>query len=107
MRELERQIDWRLFEQRGAQPAKTLTSAERNARCRRPASHFKDAYVLEFLDLPAGHTEADLHRGLLRHSFARFLIELGRDFCFVGSRVSRCRWVARTSRSTCCSSIAA
>lgn len=28
------------------------------------ADLFKDAYALEFLDLPAVHTEADLHRGL-------------------------------------------
>jgi RecB family endonuclease NucS len=47
-------------------------------------SVFKDAYALEFLELPAGHTEADLHRGLLGQ-LRTFLIELGRDFCFVGS----------------------
>lgn len=45
---------------------------------------FRDAYVLEFLDLPERHTEADLHRALLRQ-LQDFLIELGRDFCFVGS----------------------
>ena len=47
-------------------------------------SVFKDSYLVEFLDLPAGHAEADLHRGLL-HRLKDFLIELGRDFCFVGS----------------------
>ena len=46
--------------------------------------YFKDAYWLEFLDLPPDHTEADLHRGLLGQ-LQTFLIELGRDFCFVGS----------------------
>jgi predicted nuclease of restriction endonuclease-like (RecB) superfamily len=45
---------------------------------------FRDAYVLEFLDLPEHHTEADLHWGLLRQ-LQDFLVELGRDFCFVGS----------------------
>jgi hypothetical protein len=35
--------------------------------------------TLEFLGLPAGHTEADLHRGLLAQ-LRNFLIELGRDF---------------------------
>jgi RecB family endonuclease NucS len=45
---------------------------------------FRDAYMVEFLDLPAGHAEADLHRGLLDR-LKEFLIELGRDFCFVGS----------------------
>ena len=47
-------------------------------------SIFKDAYVLEFLDLPADHVEADLHGGLIL-KLKDFLIELGRDFCFVGS----------------------
>ena len=41
-------------------------------------------YFVEFLNLQAGHTEADLHRGLLGQ-LRTFLIELGRDFCFVGS----------------------
>jgi hypothetical protein len=27
---------------------------------------FRDAYVVEFLDLPEGHREADLHKSLLR-----------------------------------------
>lgn len=40
--------------------------------------------MLEFLGLPAGHSEADLHAGLL-HRLRDFLVELGRDFCFVGS----------------------
>jgi predicted nuclease of restriction endonuclease-like (RecB) superfamily len=48
------------------------------------AGIFKDAYVVEFLNLPDEHSEADLHRGLLAWLKA-FLIELGRDFCFVGS----------------------
>ena len=46
---------------------------------------FKDAYAVEFLNLPVEHTEADLHRGLLGQLRA-FLIELGRDFCYVGSK---------------------
>ena len=47
-------------------------------------AEFKNAYNLEFLGLPAGHAEADLHRALLEN-LGRFLSELGRDFCFVGS----------------------
>jgi hypothetical protein len=39
---------------------------------------------VEFLGLPAAHAEADLHRGLVS-KLKEFLIELGRDFCFVGS----------------------
>jgi predicted nuclease of restriction endonuclease-like (RecB) superfamily len=44
----------------------------------------KDAYSLEFLSLPADHGERDLHAALLRY-LGRFIAELGRDFCFVGS----------------------
>jgi len=45
---------------------------------------FKNAYSLEFLELGDGHSEADLHGALLR-DLGRFITELGRDFCFVGS----------------------
>jgi hypothetical protein len=49
-------------------------------------SVFRDSYTLEFLGLPHAHTEAELHQGLL-NSLREFLIEMGRDFCFVGSEV--------------------
>jgi hypothetical protein len=45
---------------------------------------FKDLYVLDFLQLPVEHSEADLHSSLLRN-LSRFITELGRDFCFIGS----------------------
>jgi len=45
---------------------------------------FKNAYSLDFLALPDDHSEADLHGALLRN-LGRFITELGRDFCFVGS----------------------
>ncbi|MBX3215751.1 MAG: DUF1016 family protein [Labilithrix sp.] len=48
------------------------------------ADEFKNAYSLEFLGLSDGHSEADLHHALLRN-LGRFITELGRDFCFVGS----------------------
>ena len=44
----------------------------------------KNAYSLEFLSLQDHHSEADLHGALLR-SLGRFITDLGRDFCFVGS----------------------
>jgi hypothetical protein len=47
-------------------------------------SIFKDAYTVEFLGLPQDHTERDLHRGVLNR-IKDFLLELGRDFCFIGS----------------------
>jgi predicted nuclease of restriction endonuclease-like (RecB) superfamily len=45
----------------------------------------KNAYNVEFLALVDGHSEADLHDALIQH-LGRFLNELGRDFCFVGSK---------------------
>ena len=48
------------------------------------AAIFKDTYLLDFLELPSEHSESDLHRALVEQ-LKQFLIELGRDFCFVGS----------------------
>ncbi|SFU02101.1 PDDEXK nuclease domain-containing protein [Pseudomonas marincola] len=81
-RELERQFKAALFERSVTQPAK-VSAVLRHTH---PAALevFRDAYMVEFLDLPGGHAEADLHRGLLTR-LKDFLIELGRDFCFVGS----------------------
>jgi len=45
---------------------------------------FRDAYNVEFLGLPREHSENDLHRALLTR-MKDFLLELGRDFCFIGS----------------------
>ena len=46
---------------------------------------FKDTYLLDFLDLPEVHDESDLQRGLVAN-LKKFLLELGRDFCFVGEQ---------------------
>jgi predicted nuclease of restriction endonuclease-like (RecB) superfamily len=48
-------------------------------------SIFRDSYNLEFLGLPQVHAERDLHQALI-DKLKDFLIELGRDFCFVGSQ---------------------
>lgn len=81
-RELDRQIKAALFERVVLNPPKVAASL----RQIHPASQttFKDAYILEFLGLPQEHSEADLHAALLRN-LSRFITELGRDFCFVGS----------------------
>ena len=80
--ELARQIEARAFERSVHTPVK-LSAALRELH---PTSNqnFKDSYALEFLELDANHSEADLHRALLR-DLGRFLTELGRDFCFIGS----------------------
>lgn len=46
-------------------------------------SLFKDSYLVEFLNLPEQHSERDLQHGLIR-DLKKFLMELGRDFCFIG-----------------------
>jgi predicted nuclease of restriction endonuclease-like (RecB) superfamily len=82
-RELERQLKGALFERTVLSKPKlspVLTELHPDA-----ASVFKDSYLLEFLDLPPDHSEADLQRGLVEQ-LRKFLIELGRDFCFVGSQ---------------------
>jgi predicted nuclease of restriction endonuclease-like (RecB) superfamily len=81
-RQLERQFKAALFEHAVLNPPKV--SALTRQIHPQAASVFKDSYVLEFLDLPQDHAEIDLHRGLLLR-LKDFLIELGRDFCFVGS----------------------
>lgn len=81
-RELERQFKSALFERSVTQPAK-VSAALRQSHPE-ALSVFRDAYMVEFLGLPEGHAEADLHHGPLQR-LRDFLIELGRDFCFVGS----------------------
>lgn len=83
-RELERQFKTALFERTVLKPTKVsplVTQTHPQA-----LQVFKDAYMVEFLGLAEGHSEADLHQGLLTQ-LRTFLTELGRDFCFVGSEV--------------------
>ena len=82
-RELERQFRQALFERAVLNPPKVAPVA-RQMHGGDIAEVFKDAYFVEFLGLPAAHSEADLHQGLLVR-LRDFLIELGRDFCFIGS----------------------
>ncbi len=84
VRELARQIDSALFERAVLNPPKVSTAL----RQLHPGAEgvFRDAYLVEFLDLPDGHEEADLHKSLLAN-LRHFLVELGRDFCFIGSEV--------------------
>jgi predicted nuclease of restriction endonuclease-like (RecB) superfamily len=82
-RELERQINGALFERTVLSPAKLsapLRELHPNAD-----SVFKDVYLVEFLDLPPKHSEADLQQALVEQ-LKQFLIELGRDFCYIGSQ---------------------
>ena len=82
-RKLERQLRLGRFEQTMLHPPK-VSAVLRQIH---PAAidHFKDRYLMEFLSLPETHSESDLHRGLL-DNLRKFLAELGRDFCFIGSQ---------------------
>jgi predicted nuclease of restriction endonuclease-like (RecB) superfamily len=82
VREVARQLDGSLFERAVLDPPKV--SKVLRELDKRSGDHFKDVYLLEFLDLPDNHSERDLHQALLAN-LGRFLAELGRDFCFVGS----------------------
>jgi predicted nuclease of restriction endonuclease-like (RecB) superfamily len=83
-RELERQINASYYE-------RTIISLEQNQKLSTllrvlPEGFeniFKENYVLEFLNLPEQHNEADLQKGLVSQMKA-FLLELGKDFLFMG-----------------------
>jgi predicted nuclease of restriction endonuclease-like (RecB) superfamily len=81
VRELEQQINNALFERSMASPLK-LSAILKELQ---PAANqiFKDSYLFDFLHLPEPHHERDLQQGLVRH-LKQFLLELGRDFCFIG-----------------------
>ena len=83
-RELERQLAGSLFERVVLNPPRASASLKEL----HPGAEavFRDAYLVEFLELPEGHREEDLHASLVRN-LRGFLAELGRDFCFVGSKV--------------------
>ena len=82
VREVARQIDTGLFQRAVLNPPK-ISTALRDLQPQ-AEQYIRDAYQLEFLALPEPHSEADLHRGLLQN-LGRFLTELGRDFCYIGS----------------------
>ena len=81
-RELERQIRADAF--RRSVTDRTKVSAALTQTHPAAAEDFKNTYSLEFLGLTSDHSEAELHGALLRN-LGRFITELGRDFCFVGS----------------------
>jgi predicted nuclease of restriction endonuclease-like (RecB) superfamily len=81
-RELERQFRVSAFERAVLEPVKMSQAVSWVHPA--VADVFKDSYIVEFLDLPREHAERDLHVALVQ-KLKDFLIELGRDFCFVGS----------------------
>jgi predicted nuclease of restriction endonuclease-like (RecB) superfamily len=80
-RELERQISASLFERTMVGHSK-LSPALREMDSEL-VNTFKDTYVFDFLNLPDIHSENDLQKGLIKQ-MKDFILELGRDFLFVG-----------------------
>jgi predicted nuclease of restriction endonuclease-like (RecB) superfamily len=83
-RELERQIKKSAFERTMLSELKLATVSRvlpENA-----TGVFKDSYLVDFLDLPDTHSEADLQKGLL-FNLRKFLMELGDGFAFVGEKI--------------------
>lgn len=80
-RELERQISSSHFE-RTMLGNQKLSAVLREIR---PSINntLKDNYVLEFLGLPTEHEEKELQTALIRN-MKQFILELGRDFIFIG-----------------------
>lgn len=83
-RELERQIKTAAFERTMLSDVKLATPSR--VLPEKAIGVFKDSYLLDFLDLPDTHMEADLQAGLLRN-LRQFLLELGDGFAFVGEKV--------------------
>lgn len=81
VRELNRQISASLFERAmtSENPKSIIQSKSKSIR----EQVFKDSYVFDFLNLPEKHSEDDLQKGLLL-KMKDFILELGRDFIFVG-----------------------
>src|SRR5690606_30709292 len=79
-RELERQINSGVFERTtlGTQLSSSLKGTFPDI-----ADSFKDSYVFEFLNLPASFKENDLQKALIGQ-MKSFILELGKDFLFVG-----------------------
>ena len=83
-RELARQIQSSAFERTMLSDMKLATPSR--VLPQDATGVFKDSYLLDFLDLPQRHTEANLQTSLLRN-LRQFLMELGDGFAFVGEKV--------------------
>lgn len=83
-RELIRQRNTMLYQRIGLSTDRdaVLAIAREGRVDDRPHALVRDPYVLEFLGLPGAVDEATLERALLDNLHA-FLMELGREFCFV------------------------
>lgn len=77
-RQLERQMDSGYYERYMLSKSKLLPEPLKSQQ-----NPFLDQYVVEFLDLPDTFHENDFRRALVK-GMRDFILELGRDFTFVG-----------------------
>lgn len=77
-RQLERQIDSGYYERYMLSKSKLLPEPLHSER-----NPFLDQYVVEFLDLPDTFHENDFRKALIK-GMRDFILELGKDFTFVG-----------------------
>jgi len=87
LRELKRQRQSLLYERAGLSrdPSSVVALTQNGRVAEVPATTIRDPYVLEFLGLEgrAPANESELEAALIEH-LEHFLLELGRDFCFMG-----------------------
>lgn len=90
VRELQRQVNSLLYERLSISKNKEelLEMANKGAVIKSSKDLVKDPFVLEFLDIKENtdYLESDLEVNLLKH-LKEFLLELGKGFMFVGSKV--------------------
>jgi predicted nuclease of restriction endonuclease-like (RecB) superfamily len=77
-RELDRQINSSIFERTQLADIKPPVAQAPNLK-----GIFRDSYILDFLNLPPSHSEDDLQTALVLY-LKDFILELGRDFSFLG-----------------------
>lgn len=80
-RELIRQLDSAYYERTLLADKKIPSSMRRLPQ--KTIGQFKDTYIFEFLNLPSIYEEKDLKKALLAN-LKEFLMELGKDFSYVG-----------------------
>lgn len=84
-RELERQIDSGYYERYmlSQNPIAPVIGEAKKAT----GNIFLDTYVLDFLDVPDTVSEYDLQKSIIRN-VKNFILEIGKDFTFVGEEFS-------------------
>lgn len=91
VRELDERINSQLYERTNLskQPELTIANDLQLLRDEKKMSTdlvLKDPYVLDFLDLKDSYSEKDLESAIIAE-LERFILEMGRDFTFVGRQV--------------------